>query len=932
MIQQRFVVIDVETTGNSPAKGDKIIQLAAVVLENGKIVERFSSFINPKKEIPVFIEQLTGITNDIVKDAPVFSEIADKVSQLLDQAYFVAHNVLFDLSFVQAELAQAGYNTINVKKIDTVELARIIMPTLSSYKLNQLAKSLSLSHKNPHQADSDAEVTAEVLLILFEKLQALPFVTLRRFQKFVQFLYSDLDEIFANILQEKSASLSEDDKFFDFYKDLAIKKKQEIDDRKKVIYSVSRTKILENMQKELPNYEHRHGQIEMMEIIDEAFEWNQHAIVEAATGIGKTLGYLIPSILHAKKTMKPVVISTYTLQLQQQIYEQDGSILQKLCPFPIDIVMMKGRKNYIHLQRFQDEIDNGDYNYDTVLTILQIMVWLTQTETGDMDELNIPSGGQIFCEKINSTVEYYDDQIRHNEKFDFYYRAKEKAKKADLIITNHSLLFSETFGESQSLPPFDTVILDEAHHIESVVSKYLGAKVSYLMILHQITRLGTLDQSKHGLVKNILAIFEKYHIPCEDSLYKMDEILKMLLLDVNDLFRLIRMYALKKKKNRTLTRISYRYELVKEKGRTWNSIIELLLRIRMQLTDVCNEIKRQEAVASQYQRDFNEMDRNELAVYFSNQLVFEQIKTHLNELFFQQNKQMVTWIETDEKGAQNSATVMSQHIDVSELLAQSFFAKKKSVILTSATLAIEGDFSYFIQQLGLEYFYPKCMSILSPFLYKKCAKLMVPTDLPTVNQVPTDEYVASISAHIEKIALQVQGRMLVLFTSYEMLKATYEELKHHSQLEDFVIIGQGISGGSRTKLAKSFQQFQKSILLGTNSFWEGVDLQDESISCLIIVRLPFASPDEPIFEAKSQHIKEQGGNAFNDLSLPQAILRFKQGFGRLIRKDKDKGIVFIFDKRIVTKWYGEKFIQSLPDIDVHYEPLSKLLSVLNEWL
>ncbi|MCD8501744.1 MAG: hypothetical protein LRY71_08785 [Bacillaceae bacterium] len=276
--------------------------------------------------------------------------------------------------------------------------------------------------------------------------------------------------------------------------------------------------------------------------------------------------------------------------------------------------------------------------------------------------------------------------------------------------------------------------------------------------------------------------------------------------------------------------------------------------------------------------------------------------------------------------------IYSKPIDISELFADKFLTKKQSIIMTSATLTVKNSFDYFINRVGLKDFGPITKTIASPYAYDEQVKLMVPSSIPNIKEVSENEYIYEIVISILDIAKITRGRMLVLFTSYDMLRKAFFQLKDFITDEEFALIAQGINSGSRAKLTKNFQQFDQAILFGTSSFWEGVDIPGEDLSCIIIVRLPFSPPDNPAFEAKAEKLKENGGNPFMELALPQAIIRFKQGFGRLIRSSQDRGVVFVFDKRMTDTRYGSLFVKSLPKVPLYKKPLQELLYELKSWL
>jgi ATP-dependent DNA helicase DinG len=253
-------------------------------------------------------------------------------------------------------------------------------------------------------------------------------------------------------------------------------------------------------------------------------------------------------------------------------------------------------------------------------------------------------------------------------------------------------------------------------------------------------------------------------------------------------------------------------------------------------------------------------------------------------------------------------------------------------VLTSATLTVSDSFGYFLNEIGLKKEEIKQLQLSSPFDYAQSATLFIPNDVPEIQQVSNEEYIEGISSHLIGVAQATKGRMLILFTSYDMLRKTYELMKESGLLEDYVLMAQGITSGSRTRLTKNFQRFDKAILFGTSSFWEGVDIPGEDLSCLALVRLPFSPPDEPVTQAKSEILKAQGRNPFSSHSLPEAIIRFKQGVGRLIRRSSDRGIVIVYDRRIKTTRYGKAFIQSIPAMKVREGDLSDLITWIEDWL
>ncbi len=476
------------------------------------------------------------------------------------------------------------------------------------------------------------------------------------------------------------------------------------------------------------------------------------------------------------------------------------------------------------------------------------------------------------------------------------------------------------------------MIIDEAHHLEDIVGGFLGGQLDYITAQYSLGRLGSTNES--GLLSYFYHHFKKTDSQNIQSLFRLEEKKAFLREETDELFRMLKSYALEKAKreHHETSRIFYKYKSHLEQGPKWDAIIECVNRINFSIVEAILSINE----ILQFAVQINHEDNIKMSFNISELL---QIRDRLTSwklnfvrLFLSNENENVTWIEIDEKGAIYSTFLYEQPINISDTLADLLFAKKNSVVLTSATLTVKNSFSFMTRRLGLTDFQPLTAELPSPFNYSKQAQVLIPTDLPNVKAVSNEEYIAAIASHIAAIAVVTDGRMLVLFTSYDMLKKTYNLVKDQFDLKGISLIGQGINGGSRSKITKNFIQNEQSVLFGTSSFWEGVDFPGRTLTCLVIVRLPFTPPSQPLFEGKANQLEAEGLNSFNELSLPQAVLRFKQGFGRLIRSKTDKGVVFIFDKRIVTTWYGKFFIESLPNLSVKRGNLPSLLTGVRDWL
>ncbi|MGY0691748.1 ATP-dependent DNA helicase DinG [Virgibacillus sp. FSP13] len=929
----KFVVIDLETTGHSPANKDKIIEVGIVTIENNEITNEFSTLLNPGKPIPPFIANLTGIADQDVIDAPTFSEKADEIVEMFQDSYLIAHNVPFDLGFLNEELAFNNKKKLTNPVVDTVELARILYPQAPGFKLGQLADYIQIKHDDPHRALSDAFVTAKLLLKLKEKLESLPYETIDHLLKLEPMLKSDLHQLL-NARQQALAFSTENNQDIVSYRGLAF--------RKMVEYKKANTKldtpygnylddIYEHngtMEQQMRCYEKRSGQREMSEHIYDAFRLSHHGLIEAETGTGKSLAYLLPAVYEAVQANKRIVISTYTTQLQSQLLDEEIPLIHKLVSFPFHVALLKGKQHYISLEKFEHELSSEQQdNYDIVLTKAMLLVWLTETETGDIDEIQLPSSGFLFFKRISTDTEGYADPTSPWFTRSFYQHAKRQAQKADIVITNHALLCTDMFNGYQFLPTYDKAIIDEAHHLEETASKHYGLKLDYATIHYRLNHIGRTDEG--NWLGKLAASYSIENTPMD----KWNDIYEKAKYEVDDLFRYLFQYVVDQQKIRKsysdIGRIQYRFENDQEHPDKWSTIKEMATRLTFYFRDLIHIL----AYTEQYleKKDLlTKNDKDEMDITIE---LLQTIIDHVEQLFLIDDDETshVKWIEIEAFGAKNAVYIYSEPINMSTLLAHDFFEQKQSVILTSATLTMKNSFAFIQNRLGLMDDRLMTAKIKSPFTYQDQVQLMIPNDFPDIKHGNLDDYIYATSEAILSLAEITKGRMLILFTSYDMLKKSYTVLKEALDLTKYVLIAQGISSGSRARLKKNFINYEQAILLGTSSFWEGVDIPGEDLSCLVIVRLPFQPPDHPIYEAKASDLKRNGKNAFMELSLPNAVIRFKQGFGRLIRSSNDRGIVFVCDARLMKARYGTYFTESIPNVPTTFDSTQRLMDKAEQW-
>ena len=921
-----YVIVDLETTGHSVKSGDELIEFAAVVVQEGEVIERYSTLIRPSRPIPPFITQLTTISDEDVSDAPTFEDVIPDIWKMLDGRVFVAHNVAFDLTFLNESLEQAGYLAFQGRAIDTVELARILYPTLESHALEALSDTFDLVHTDAHRALSDAEATAELFIRMLDRLRDLPMVTLKRLRELSESWTSHIEPLLDEMILEVGIR-PDDETRFDIHRKIAL--------RRPVDAFVPTTErepfepfLLRTIEETLPSlfdqFEPRQSQFEMMRHVYKALDDEETLLVEAGTGTGKTLAYLIPSAHHALETKRPVVISTHTIQLQEQLLNRDLPVLRQIFP-EIEFTLLKGRRNYIDLRKFEMVLDESNDGLLASMCKAMVLVWLTETETGDLEELSFPGsatqGPASFKRLIQADASNDFGRFDPWYSRDFFTKAVLRSKEADLIVTNHALLFSDLQHQAGILPTDTPLVLDEAHQVEEVASHHFGVTFDAIQFDRLFKWFGYGADGKFHARIIQLADLTSVTEEAEAFSQQIDSALARVEEELEDLLTSLQSLGKKKEPRQTV-----RFE---REGATFRPIREVANRLEDKLRTLRTSLRHLHRLLDERKEHMTFKQRALLGDLKTLIGDVRELESVIYETMLTRDDDAVSWVELN-LGNRKLTSVYTQPVEIGPLLHERLF-KKRPTILTSATMTVSGKFSFMERRLGLEGEPVRRVVLPSPFNFKDQTKLFVPSDFPLINEVPLPQFVDQTAQSIVQIANVTKGRMLVLFTSNELLRLTYEQVKDHLD-PSYTLLAQGVSGGSRSRLTKQFKRMEQSILFGTASFWEGVDIPGEALTCLVIVRLPFAPPDQPIMQARSEKIEATGKSPFFELSLPQAVIRFKQGVGRLIRSKGDYGAVFVFDRRVETTRYGKQFINSLPKVDRIEGTLETSLSELELFL
>ena len=642
------------------------------------------------------------------------------------------------------------------------------------------------------------------------------------------------------------------------------------------------------LRKHFPNFEFRESQLKMAISVVDSLENNRHIFIEAPTGIGKSLAYLVPSIYYTKKYGKKAVISTHTINLQEQISGNDIPLLKKILPFDFEASLLKGKTNYVCPNRLRKAYENSNalFEDNELITLEKIYRWSKNTKDGTLSDTNFsiePNVWQNVCAEVNVCTNKTCGDIDDTECF--FQKAKHKVYKSDVVILNHYLFFTLFNAASKDqkngfLYLNDFVIFDEGHTLEDAAAEMLVPKVSREMFKYHLLRLYN-DKKKKGFLVSFPAL---QILPIVQNL-----------LDINQNF----FYELRRKVfNRQFDKYDKLAKRIRDKGIIQNHLDREIQNLISNLRDLKKFAK-------------NDIVENEISDYI---IRFAEMNRIINDFIELKEKDYVYWVELSNNSLEANTTLCASPLDISANLREHLFKDNNSSIITSATLSINDNFSYYKNRLGGEV--ADEIKLPTQFDYYRQVRVIIPNDnslTPLKDSNPA--YVKSLSHWIEKTIYKTNGKALVLFTNSILMKEIGSNIKDKLNENGLELLIQG-EGLSRKNILNKFKTDINSVLFGLDSFWLGVDVPGESLSNLILTKLPFTVPDHPLIQARLEYIDSKGGNSFMDYSLPEAVLKFRQGAGRLIRSKNDEGIITILDFRILSKQYGKFFLNALEECPI----------------
>lgn len=644
----------------------------------------------------------------------------------------------------------------------------------------------------------------------------------------------------------------------------------------------------------LHGYEERPQQLKMAQAVTDALKNQEHLIVEAGTGTGKSLGYLVPAILHATDPEagtrdggsghRRIVVSTHTISLQEQLMGKDLPLLNSVIPREFSSVLVKGRGNYVSLRRLHNAVEraaNLFFDPEYSEQVRQVALWSESTADGSLADLSFRPAPPVW-EEIGSdsgnclgrSCDFHDDC--------FYYRARRRSMNAQILVVNHALFFSDLALREidvKLLPDYDAVVFDEAHTLESVASDHLGIRLTNGQIEYNLRRLYN-DRTNKGLLVDGTGVHRVAQQQVDNCRTVCDSFFSEL------------------------------HYWIEEQGSSFNGRVTAPHVVVNRLSD---QLVKLSQMVERCGKRYDDPAKIKDFTAASDRLL--TLADVLNTWLRQSLTDNVYWVEQKfDRHQLPRLRLAAAPLDVGSVLREQLFQAIPSVIMTSATLATEQeDFRYFESRIGVTK--AKHLSVGSPFDYQRQAKVVVLEDMPDPSAERL-EFERLVAAMIERYVCETKGHAFALFTSYDMLRKVANRIASRLRDADIGIYSQA-EGMPRSQMLQKFKADPRAVLLGTDSFWQGVDVPGDALQNVIITKLPFSVPDQPLLQARLEAIRESGGNPFNDFQVPEAIIKMRQGFGRLIRTRDDKGMVVILDPRIVTKYYGKRFLNALPDCPLH---------------
>ncbi|NOZ08443.1 MAG: hypothetical protein GXO91_06150 [FCB group bacterium] len=917
-----FIALDLETTGLTPGK-DAITELSAYRFEKGVPVEEFASLVNPLKKIPPEIVELTGITDEMVKSAPTIDAVLPELMEFIGSMPLVGHMIKFDISFLEQDLQKNQFPQIKNEIFDTLILARTFLFFHHEFNLSGVSEYFGYSSAGAHRAGADTKNTGLIFVDLIHEAASYPLHIIQKLYDAVKHTPLHGRALLKSLIDQAVSA-----KEINGLVSSKIEKKI-----KSFCFSHESASANVNIEKSIPDwfgeggvipsnwkdYESRKAQAEFAADAYAAFCDGQIHLAEAGTGLGKSLAYLSAGLLNRKHTDIPLVVSTYTKNLQDQLFYKDLPALASAVDIDTYAIILKGRQNYLCKTRLERLLQNSA----RVLTekdcedILPLLVWVEFTESGDVSECNgfmLQRSGRLWS-RIRSESGYCTSSRCDRHDGCFLRKVRDALGKADIIVVNHALLTSDMMQGNTTLPPTFCYVIDEGHNFERAARDQLISRINE----RSFDDIFTFFSDQQVVIGDNLTELLSGSERLTDLQTELTEKVTELQAELRSFFS-----AYIEQKSGSSTVQNPRYEVTRVIDDPGNEFAG----IQPSPEKLSAALKKFNTLVG----DFIETARNTPAGKKSEYV--QELKVLANSLqstltvfdrVLSADKEDIVWSSFTNYGNRTYAGFSCAPRDVSQFIADGIFSREAGGVVCSATLTVDYSFKYLSDTIGLHHLSPERdiseKIYYSPFLYADQMKLFTFSSDLNIN---SQDYLKAVAEQIDRFTSRFHKRMLVLCTSYQQTRTLKDLLQpslHMSERRLFV----QIPGSNRLALIRGYLAHPRAILIGTASFWEGVDLPGDKVEALMIVKIPFANPKEPMVIAKIQNFQREGKNAFMEYSVPDATVRMKQGFGRLIRSMEDTGICIFTDPRLLNARYGSIILDSFPVDPIPYQRFDKVL-------
>ena len=913
-----FVSIDIETTGLD-IENDEIIEISACRFKNGVFFDEFTTLINPKLSIPKNISSLTSITNDMVKNAPFIDDVISDLMLFVDKSPLVAHNINFDYNFIIKYLPLSNNNFTNAYLYDTLSLSRSFLYFYDNFSLGSICNYYKINIENAHRAGSDSLATGKLFINLIKEVASLPLSLIQKINTLTNKIKINNYKLYYDIIKV-SVSLNKLNGLFklesNYFTPNNIYEKKggvnsEIDNHPVKYFDGGGP-----LELSWKGYEKRMSQIEFVKDSHRAFSESSILIAEAGTGMGKSLAYIASGFFSSKKNKSPMVISTYTKNLQDQLFNNDIPKFASCIDKEITAVIYKGRNNYICKSRMETLINSHIQllQKEEINELITLIVWEWFTITGDINEcggFNISRNNRLWA-LIMSENGYCSPRICKKYEGCYLERVRKKLLISDIIIINHFLFANELMSDGSFLPENFVYVIDEAHQFSKVVRDQLEKKINFNSFSDLFNFF---DSKNNNWSKNFIDRYSGLSKYCNEMFLK-SSILKATIKNffdsyynnkcdfVNNSDYIVNKVPFSNLEDEFINTDPNPYE-----------VNNMILDFNKSLNDISTIINdKKDEIANSFLLEFHICEKKIADIIEIFKMVIKKDDT------------VVKWSTFTKSNHKNLTTLSIAPLSVKNFIYDNLISNYDSGIFCSATLMVNNDFRYFKDKVGLDLAVIEKniieKSYQSPFHYTDQARLFLFQKKIDVND---SLFIEEIGSQIIDICKNLNRRMLVLCTSFKQIRALKNYIGPKININKYKLLLQE-PGVSKNVLISNYLDYSKSILVGTSSFWEGVDFPGDKVEILFIVKTPFDNPYDPIIQAQIRDYHNRGFDAFSEFQIPEAAMRFRQGFGRLIRDVKDIGICIIADTRLYYRSYGNIIMDSLPIDAIPYHSIDKILS------